>query len=131
MKTPLNGQFSRIGAFTELIVNFDIAFDWQNKSAEVWEDGGHRVSTTSLAGTAKAIESALKDPTIEMIDNPSKEMERLEKIAKQNPEPGKVYKFVGATLLSGRFQSFYEKVDNELLGLGLIDLEAKFAASFG
>lgn len=66
-----------------------------------------------------------------MIDNPSKEMERLEKIAKQNPEPGKVYKFVGATLLSGRFQSFYEKVDNELLGLGLIDLEAKFAASFG
>lgn len=58
-------------------------------------------------------------------------MERLEKIAKQNPEPVNVYKFVGATLLSGRFQVFYEKVDNELLGLGLIDLEAKFAASFG
>lgn len=64
MKTPLNGQFSRIGAFTEFIVNCDIAFDWQNKSAEVWEDGGHRVSTTSLAGTAKAIEAALKDPTV-------------------------------------------------------------------
>jgi hypothetical protein len=44
---------------------------------------------------------------IENIDNPSEEIERLEKIAKQNPEPGKVHKFVRANLLSGRFQAFY------------------------
>ncbi|VUC27692.1 unnamed protein product [Clonostachys rosea] len=156
-----------IGAFTEFLVNFDIAFDWQNKSAEIWGDGGHRISTTSLLGTAKAIAAALKDPSvsknrvlhvhelavtqsqlltlaqkfspgttwkIKTIDNPLEEMERLGKVAQQNPEPGNIYKFVRATLLSGRFQAFYEQVDNELLGLGLLtedDLEAKFAAAFG
>lgn len=51
-----------IGAFTDFILNYGMAFDWKTKSAEVWGDGNNPISTTSLAGVGKAIAGALKNP---------------------------------------------------------------------
>ncbi|KAJ4288964.1 hypothetical protein N0V90_011306 [Kalmusia sp. IMI 367209] len=51
-----------IGVFTEYLVKFGFAVDWANKSAEVWNGGITPMSTTSLAGTGKAIAGALKNP---------------------------------------------------------------------
>ncbi|KAH8767206.1 hypothetical protein F5883DRAFT_459542 [Diaporthe sp. PMI_573] len=51
-----------IGAFTEYMVSWGIAFDWEHKKAQLWGDGSSRISSTSLHGTGKAIVSALKNP---------------------------------------------------------------------
>lgn len=51
-----------IGAFTEFLVNHGAVFDWSNKKAEIWGDGTSPLSTTSLAGAARAIIGALKNP---------------------------------------------------------------------
>lgn len=51
-----------IGAFTDFLVSFGFAFDWENKTAQLWGDGTSRISTTSLSGAARAIVGALKNP---------------------------------------------------------------------
>lgn len=51
-----------IGAFTEFLVNYPVAFDFEHKTAQVWGDGTAQVSTTSLNGAARAIVGALKNP---------------------------------------------------------------------
>ncbi|KAF5232127.1 hypothetical protein FANTH_13124 [Fusarium anthophilum] len=50
-----------VGAFTDFVVNSPLFFDWENKSAELWEKGNTRLSTTSIAGAARAIAGALKN----------------------------------------------------------------------
>lgn len=51
-----------IGAFTDFLVGYGAAFDWENKTAQVWGDGTSRISTTSLNGAARAVVGALKNP---------------------------------------------------------------------
>lgn len=51
-----------IGAFTEFLVQYPVAFDFANKTAELSDGGRHRLSTTSLAAIGKAIVGALRNP---------------------------------------------------------------------
>lgn len=51
-----------IGAFTEFLVKYPFAFDFEQKTAQVWGDGTTKISSTSLNGAARAIVGALKNP---------------------------------------------------------------------
>jgi hypothetical protein len=51
-----------IGGFTDFLVTYAVAFDWEHKKAQLWGDGSSRISSTSLQGTARAIVGALKNP---------------------------------------------------------------------
>ncbi|KAL2280252.1 hypothetical protein FJTKL_12704 [Diaporthe vaccinii] len=50
-----------IGAFTDFLVTHGSAFDWENKTAQLWGDGNSQISTTSLNGAARAVVGALKN----------------------------------------------------------------------
>lgn len=152
-----------IGAFTEFLVNYGVAFDFEHKTAQVWGDGTTRISTTSLNGAARAIVGALKNPeltkntnlhvhelavtqsqllslakkfsqqaewTITKVDDPAAEFERLEVLARKQPDIPNIIGLVKASLLCGKYQGYYDAVDNELVGLPFLteqDLEARFA----
>lgn len=50
------------GGFTEFLVGDGILVDLKGHSVELWEDGQHRISSTTMAGIGKAIVGALKQP---------------------------------------------------------------------
>lgn len=156
-----------IGAFTDFLVTYGVAFDWEHKSAQLWGDGTSRMSTTSLQGTARAIVGALKNPeptknknlfihelvvtqsqlvnlakqfspqaewTITKIDDPLGEFDKAEAIVKEKPEWPNIMALLKASLLCGKFQAYYPKVDNDLVSLPLLsekDLESRFAEAYG
>ncbi|KAG8162222.1 hypothetical protein KVR01_007987 [Diaporthe batatas] len=156
-----------IGGFTEFIINYNLFFDWEHKTAEVWADGSSGISTTSLHGIGRAIVGALKNPeptknknlflhelvvtqsqlislakkyspgadwTITQVSDPLAEFYRLEAIAKEDPSFPNTMDFLKATVMSGKFQAYYQEVDNELVGLPLLsekDFELKFAQVYG
>ncbi|KAK1964987.1 NAD(P)-binding protein [Colletotrichum sublineola] len=51
-----------IGGFTDYFAHRPIAFDYINKSVELFDDGKHGFSSTSIAGIGKAVVGALKNP---------------------------------------------------------------------
>lgn len=156
-----------IGAFTDFLVNSGVAFDWEQKTAQLWGDGTSRISTTSLNGAARAIVGALKNPgptknknlfvhelvvtqaqllslakkrapqaewTITHINDPVAEFNKLEALVKEKPEMPNIIALVKASLTSGIYKAYYERVDNNLVGLPLLsekDLEARFTEAYG
>lgn len=72
--------------------------------------------------------------TVTKIDDPAAEFDRLEALAKKKPDITNIIALVKASLLSGKFQGYYQAVDNDLVGLPILsekDLEARFADAFG
>ncbi|KAK2034436.1 NAD(P)-binding protein [Colletotrichum zoysiae] len=51
-----------VGGFTDYFAHLPIAFDYDNKSAELYDDGKHGFSSTSIASIGKAVVGALKNP---------------------------------------------------------------------
>ncbi|WYZ45187.1 hypothetical protein EsH8_VIII_000503 [Colletotrichum jinshuiense] len=51
-----------VGGFTDMFAQVPFAFDYANKSIELWEGGIHRFSSTSIAGIGKAVAGALRNP---------------------------------------------------------------------
>ncbi|GJC79067.1 bifunctional pinoresinol-lariciresinol reductase [Colletotrichum liriopes] len=51
-----------IGGFTDFFAQLPIAFDFTNKSVELYDNGEHRFSSTSIASIGKAVVGALKNP---------------------------------------------------------------------
>ncbi|KAF6844495.1 NmrA-like family protein [Colletotrichum musicola] len=156
-----------IGAFTHLLVKWPVAFDFANKTAELWDGGRHRLSTTSLAAIGKAVAGALKNPEATKNRNlrihehvvsqaqllalakkfspPGTEWketavdaeegfaEAVKTLEEDPRDEGKILGAIKAGLLSGRFDTAYDPVDNELVGVPVLteaDLEARFAAAY-
>lgn len=155
-----------IGAFTDFLVKSGMAFDWEQKTAQLWGDGTSRISTTSLQGAARAIVGALKNPeptknknlhvhelvvtqsqlldlakksspeaqwTITKVDDPAAEFDRLEVLVKEQPTMPNIIGLVKASLLCGKYQAYYQAVDNDLVGLPTLnekDLEARFTEAY-
>jgi hypothetical protein len=51
-----------IGAFLEFIIETPFFVDWKNHSAELFDDGAHAFSCTSVSGVGKAVAASLKKP---------------------------------------------------------------------
>ncbi|KAJ0340840.1 hypothetical protein COL922a_002965 [Colletotrichum nupharicola] len=51
-----------IGAFLDFLTTVPVAFDYANKTVELWDGGRHRLSTTSVSSIGKAVAGALKNP---------------------------------------------------------------------
>ncbi|KAF9881732.1 NmrA-like family protein [Colletotrichum karsti] len=51
-----------IGGFLDFLINFPLAFDYANKTVELWDAGNYPISTTSLSSIGKAVAGALKNP---------------------------------------------------------------------
>ncbi|KAK1598258.1 uncharacterized protein LY79DRAFT_506734 [Colletotrichum navitas] len=51
-----------VGCFIDYLANLPIAFDFANKTAELFDDGKHSFSSTSITGIGKAVVGALKNP---------------------------------------------------------------------
>lgn len=51
-----------VGAFADFVIAYDVAFDWKNKSAQLWDDGRHQFSSTTLAGIGKAVVGSIRNP---------------------------------------------------------------------
>ncbi|KAH0437348.1 NmrA-like family protein [Colletotrichum camelliae] len=51
-----------VGAFLDLLTTVPIAFNYANKTVELWDGGRHRLSTTSVSSIGKAVAGALKNP---------------------------------------------------------------------
>ncbi|OLN87829.1 hypothetical protein CCHL11_00390 [Colletotrichum chlorophyti] len=156
-----------VGGFTDFAVQFPLLFDYPNKRVELWDDGRHPFSSTSLSGIGKAVVGAFRNPdatrnrnirvhelvvtqaqlvalakkysppgtewTQTAVDGQA-EFEKARALAQEDPtDEGKALGAIKAALLSGRYESAYEQVDNELLGVPLLtekDLEARFAAAY-
>lgn len=72
--------------------------------------------------------------TITNVSDPLAECDRLEAIVKETPSFPNIMAFLKATVLSGKYQAHYQKVDNDLVGLPLLsekDLESRFAQAYG
>ncbi|KAF4809431.1 hypothetical protein CGCSCA5_v011370 [Colletotrichum siamense] len=156
-----------VGAFLDFLTTVPVAFDYVNKTVELWDGGRHRLSTTSVSSIGKAVAGALKNPGATKNRNikvhelvvtqrqlyelakkysPSgtewKEIELEGEAAfaealnsvKEDPyNEGKIMGAIKAGVLSGRYESAYEQVDNELVGVPFLtdaDLEARFAAVY-
>ena len=52
----------QVGAFLEYIINYPLVIDFGNKSTELYDDGNHKFSATSVAGVGKAVVGALSNP---------------------------------------------------------------------
>lgn len=68
------------------------------------------------------------------IDDPAAEFDRLEALARKQPDVTNIIALIKASLLSGKFKGYYQAVDNDLVGLPILsekDLEARFADAFG
>lgn len=156
-----------IGGFTEFLVTYGFAFDWEHKTAELWNEGSSQISTTSLHGVGRAIVGTLKNPeptknknlfvhelvvtqsqllslakkyspgvewTITKVSDPQAEFDTLEANARENPSFPNIVAFLKASIMSGKHQAHYQKVDNDLVGLPLLsekDLESRFAEAYG
>lgn len=156
-----------IGAFTDFLVTYGVAFDWEHKTAQLWGDGSNRISSTSMQGSARAIVGALKNPeptknknlfihelvvtqsqllnlakkyspraewTVTKINDPVAEFDRLEAVAKESPDFPNIIALLQASIFSGKYQAYYQKIDNDLVGLPVLsekDLEARFAEAYG
>lgn len=139
------------GGFTEFLLADGILVNLAGKSAEFWEDGQNRISSTTMAGVGKAIVGALKAPTesknrnllvhefvltqaqvlelhkkhestgtewtVTSIKDPKLELEKREKALAEDQNFGNVFSVLKATIMSGLFRAYYEKVDNDLVGL--------------
>lgn len=91
------------------------------------------ITQSQLLGLAKKY-SPQAEWTITKIDDPAAEFERLEAVVRKQPDIPNIIALVRACLLSGKYQGYYEAVDNDLLGLPLLsekDLEARFAETYG
>lgn len=65
--------------------------------------------------------------TITTIKDPKAELEKSEKAMAEEPSVGNAFGVIKATLMSGLFRAYYEKVDNDVVGLekrSEADLEA-------
>ncbi|KAK1982814.1 hypothetical protein LZ30DRAFT_589720 [Colletotrichum cereale] len=51
-----------VGGFSDFFAHLPIVFDFANKSAQLYDDGNHRFSSTSTASIGKAVVGALKNP---------------------------------------------------------------------
>ncbi|KAF0322225.1 hypothetical protein K4K61_005297 [Colletotrichum sp. SAR11_59] len=51
-----------VGAFLDFLTTAPVAFDYANKTVELWDGGRHRLSTTSVSSIGKAVAGALKNP---------------------------------------------------------------------
>ncbi|KAH6886773.1 hypothetical protein B0T10DRAFT_575051 [Thelonectria olida] len=155
-----------VGAFTEFLLKYPLAFNWANKTAEIWGDGNTRLSSTSLGGIGKAIAGALNNPDatknrnifvhelivsqsqllalakkyspgvewqVTTIEDTEAEFEKLLQAVKEKPDYPTLIALVKASVVSGKFKSYYDHVDNDVVGLSILseeDLDAKFAATF-
>ncbi|KAF5523251.1 hypothetical protein CGCA056_v005241 [Colletotrichum aenigma] len=156
-----------VGAFLDLLTTVPVAFDYANKTVELWDGGRHRLSTTSVSSIGKAVAGALKNPGATKNRNikvhelvvtqrqlyelakkyspPGTEWKEIElegeaafaealNGVKEDPyNEGKIMGAIKAGVLSGRYESAYEQVDNELVGVPFlteVDLEARFAAVY-
>ncbi|KAJ3950806.1 hypothetical protein N0V92_012799 [Colletotrichum tropicale] len=156
-----------VGAFLDFLTTVPVAFDYANKTVELWDGGRHRLSTTSVSSIGKAVAGALKNPEATRNRNikvhelvvtqrqlyelakkyspPGTEWKEIElegeaafaealNSVKEDPyNEGKIMGAIKAGVLSGRYESAYEQVDNELVGVPFLteaDLEARFAAVY-
>ncbi|KAI8317226.1 hypothetical protein K4K59_009980 [Colletotrichum sp. SAR11_240] len=51
-----------VGAFLDFLTTVPVAFDYANKTVELWDGGRHRLSTTSVSSIGKAVAGVLKSP---------------------------------------------------------------------
>ncbi|KAI8151442.1 hypothetical protein K4K54_000213 [Colletotrichum sp. SAR 10_86] len=156
-----------VGAFLDFLTTVPVAFDYANKTVELWDGGRHRLSTTSVSSIGKAVAGALKNPGATKNRNikvhelvvtqrqlyelakkyspPGTEWKEIElegepafaealNGVKEDPyNEGKIMGAIKAGVLSGRYESAYEQVDNELVGVPFLteaDLDARFAAVY-
>ncbi|KAJ0378983.1 hypothetical protein COL26b_002763 [Colletotrichum chrysophilum] len=156
-----------VGAFLDFLTTVPVAFDYANKTVELWDGGRHRLSTTSVSSIGKAVAGALKNPKATRNRNIKVHelvvtQRRLYELAKKYSPPGtewkeielegeaafaealngvkedpynegKIMGAIKAGVLSGRYESAYEQVDNELVGVPVLteaDLEARFATVY-
>ncbi|KAG6355084.1 hypothetical protein INS49_004165 [Diaporthe citri] len=78
------------------------------------------VTQSQLLSLAKKY-SPQAEWTITKIDDPEAEFDRLLTVVREQPEIPKIIALVKASLLSGKFQVYYKAVDNDLVGLPLLN----------
>lgn len=87
------------------------------------------VTQSQLLSLAKKY-SPQAEWTITQVVDPAAEFEKLEALASKQPDIPNIIGLVKASLLCGKYQGYYDAVDNELVGLPHLteeDLKAKFA----
>lgn len=91
------------------------------------------VTQSQLLSLAKKY-SPQAEWTITKVDDPAAEFDRLEAVLKKEPDIPNIIALVKASLLCGKYQGYYQQVDNDLVGLPLLsekDLDARFAEAYG
>lgn len=146
------------GVFFDLILTTPLLIDFENHTIQLYDNGIHPFSTSSLASIGKAVVGALKKATdtknsvLYIHDTVLTQAKVLALVKKHSPKgvewtetvvyaqaelqrstkaiqesginfPNSVAQ-LKAAFLGGTYNAAYKRVDNELLGMGLLDDEA-------
>ncbi|KAL2678563.1 hypothetical protein Neosp_009311 [[Neocosmospora] mangrovei] len=102
----------------------------KNKNLFIHE---HVVTQAQLFGLAKKYSPGV-EWSITNVEDPVAEFDRLEALAKKQPDMPTIFALLKASLVCGKFETGYKNVDNDLVGVPVLteeDLEAKFAKAYG
>ncbi|KAH6999993.1 NmrA-like family protein [Ilyonectria destructans] len=156
------------GVFLDLLFTTPTLVDFETHTVQIYDNGTHPFSTSSLASIGKAVVGALKKATdtknsvlyihdtvltqakfmallkkhspkgVEWTETEVDAEAELQRSTKAIQESGiDLFNMIAqlkAAFLGGKYGAAYKRVDNELLGLGLLDdegLEAKVIAKLG